>query len=74
MDRTQLRGTSAGLCPLFVTACAPFAGMSRASHRNWWLRESDVLVVAKNSPGFAAGDHYMLHTLDPLHVLRAFEG
>ena len=32
-----------------------------------------VLIAAKNSVGFAAGEHDMLHALDRLHVLRAFE-
>ena len=31
------------------------------------------LVPTKNSPGFAAGDHYVLHTLNRFHVLRALE-
>ena len=29
------------------------------------------LVPTKNSPGLAAGDHYVLHTLNRFHVLRA---
>jgi hypothetical protein len=41
-----------------------------------WLVIANMmfLIPAKNSPGFAAGEHYMLHTLDRLHVLRALEG
>jgi hypothetical protein len=33
-----------------------------------------ALFRTENSPGFVAGDHHMLHTLDRVRVLRTLEG
>lgn len=38
------------------------------------LSDAARLAASKNSASFTAGNHYMLHTLDCLHVLRPFEG
>jgi len=58
------------LCPL-----SPFQRSDTSCCNRWACYcKSDVLVSAKNSPSFAAGDHDVLHTLDRLHILRTLEG